>query len=57
MPKYKKNTKHKTTKQKRSIRNKREVKKYIEILNKAYKTITTTYHDLFDKEDYILLPI
>lgn len=48
--------KNKTNKQKRSIRNRREAKKYIELLNHAYKTLTSTYHDLLDKEDYLLLP-
>jgi len=48
--------KNKTNKQKRSIRNRREAKKYIELLNHAYKTLTSSYHDLLDKDDYLLLP-
>lgn len=48
--------KNKTNKQKRSIRNRREAKKYIELLNHAYKTLTSSYEDLLDKEDYLLLP-
>ena len=48
--------KNKTNKQKRSIRNKREAKKYIELLNHAYKTISSSFHDLLDKDDYLLLP-
>ena len=46
----------KTKRQKRSIRNKREAKKYIEILNYAYKTITSSFNILFNEEDYVLLP-
>ena len=48
--------KNKTNKQKRSIRDRKEAKRYIELLNHAYKTISSSYHDLFDKEDYLLLP-
>lgn len=48
--------KNKTNKQKRSIRNRREAKKYIELLNHGYKTLTSSYHDLLDKDDYLLLP-
>ena len=48
--------KSKTNRQKRSIRNKREAKKYIDILNKAYLTITSSFHDILDKDDYVLLP-
>ena len=51
-----KNRRKKTNRKKRSIRNKREAKKYIELLNHAYKTLTSSYHDLLDKEDYLLLP-
>jgi hypothetical protein len=54
--KTKRQKRSKTNKQKRSIRNRREAKKYIELLNHAYKTLTSSYHDLLDKEDYILLP-
>ncbi len=42
-------------KQKRSIKKRYEAKKYIEIFNLAYKCLTSTYHDLFDKDDYLLL--
>ena len=52
----KKNTKKKTNKQKRSIKNRYESKKYIELLNLAYKQITSSWHDIFDKDDYLLLP-
>jgi len=54
--KTKKQKRSKTKKQKRSIRNKREAKKYIEILNYAYKTITSSFNILFNEEDYVLLP-
>ena len=54
--KTKRRTKSKTKKQKRSIRNKREAKKYIDILNRAYMTLTSSFSDLFNPEDYILLP-
>ena len=45
-----------SNKKKRSIRNKREAKKYIDILNQAYMTLTSSFHSLLDKEDYVLLP-
>ena len=48
-------SKNKTYRQKRNIKNRRDAKKYIELLNHAYKCITTSYHDLFHKEDYLLL--
>lgn len=48
--------KNKTNRQKRTIRNRREAKKYIELLNHAYKCITSSYEDLLDKDDYLLLP-
>ena len=51
----KKNTKKKTNKQKRSIKRRYESKKYIELLNLAYKQITSSWHDIFDKDDYLLL--
>jgi len=51
-----KQKRNKTNKQKRSIRNRREAKKYIELLNHGYKTLTSSYHDLLDKDDYLLLP-
>ena len=50
-----KNTKKKTNKQKRSIKIRYQSKKYIEILNLAYKQITSSWHDIFDKDDYLLL--
>ena len=56
MAKTQRKPKRKTNKQKRSIRNRREAKKYIELLNHAYKTLTSSYHDLLDKDDYLLLP-
>lgn len=57
MPKThnKRNRKKKTNKKKKSIRDRREAKKYIELLNHAYKTLTSSYHDIFDKDDYLLL--
>ena len=50
-----KRTKRKTKSQKRAIKNRRESKKYIELMNLAYKQITSSYHDIFDKNDYLLL--
>ncbi len=47
--------KKKTRRQKRSIKNRYEAKKYIEILNMAYKQITSSWHDIFDKDDYLML--
>jgi len=46
--------KHKK-KQKRSIKKRYEAKNYIELMNLAYKQITSSWHDIFDKEDYLLL--
>ena len=46
----------KSKKQKRTIKNRNEAKKYIEILNHAYKTISSSFQDLFHKKDYLLLP-
>jgi len=52
-----KNKRNKTNKQKRSIRNRREAKKYIQLLNRAYKIITSDISAiLFDENDYLLLP-
>ncbi len=51
----KKNTKKKTNKQKRSTKRRYESKKYIEMINLAYKQITSSWHDIFDKDDYLLL--
>ena len=51
----KKNTKKRTNKQKRSKKRRYESKKYIELLNLAYKQITSSWHDIFDKDDYLLL--
>tara|TARA_B100001094_G_scaffold112170_2_gene108041 strand:+ start:2669 stop:3934 length:1266 start_codon:yes stop_codon:yes gene_type:complete len=56
MPKTQRKNKRKTQRKKRSIRNRREAKKYIELLNHAYKCISSSFHDLLDKEDYLLLP-
>jgi hypothetical protein len=50
------NNRSKTNKQKRSIRNRRDAKKYIELLNRSYQMISSSFHELFDKEDYLLLP-
>uniref|UniRef100_A0A6C0BTI5 Uncharacterized protein n=1 Tax=viral metagenome TaxID=1070528 RepID=A0A6C0BTI5_9ZZZZ len=47
--------KKRTKKQKRSIKNRHEARKYIEIMNLAYKQITSSWHDIFDKDDYLLL--
>jgi hypothetical protein len=60
MVKHKRKTNRKkrtnSNNKKRSIRNKREAKKYIDILNQAYMTLTSSFHGLLDKEDYVLLP-
>ena len=48
--------KNKTKNQKRTIKNKKQAKFFLDLLNHAYKCITSSYHDLFDKEDYLLLP-
>ena len=53
--KTKKKLKRKSKKQKRSIKNRNEARKYIEIMNIAYKQITSSWHDIFDKDDYLLL--
>ena len=53
--KTKKRSKRKTKKQKRSIKNRHEAKKYLEIMNLAYKQITSSSNDIFDKDDYLLL--
>ena len=53
--KTKKKPKRKSKKQKRSIKNRNEARKYIEIMNLAYKQITVSWHDIFDKDDYLLL--
>jgi len=47
--------KKKTNKQKKTIRNRREAKKYIELLNHAYKCVSSSFNDIFDKDDYLLL--
>ncbi len=52
---YQKKKKSKTKKQKRTIKNRNEARKYIEIMNIAYKQITSSWHDIFDKDDYLLL--
>ena len=45
-----------SNKKKRSIRNNREAKKYIDILNRAFMTLTSSFHEILDKNDYVLLP-
>jgi len=52
---HKRSHKKKTNRQKRSIKNRNEARKYIEIMNVAYKQITSSWHDIFDKDDYLLL--
>jgi len=51
----KRSKKKKTNRQKRSVKNRNEARKYIEIMNIAYKQITSSWHDIFDKDDYLLL--
>lgn len=51
-----KNNKRKSKKQKKTIKNRNEARKYIELLNLAYKQITSSWHDIFNKDDYLLLP-
>jgi len=51
----KRSHKNKTNRQKRSVKNRNEARKYIEIMNIAYKQITSSWHDIFDKDDYLLL--
>jgi hypothetical protein len=46
--------KHKK-KQRRTIKKRYEAKKYIELMNLAYKCLTSSYHDIFNKDDYLLL--
>lgn len=48
-------SKKKTKRQKKTIKNRNEARKYIEIMNAAYKQITSSWHDIFDKDDYLLL--
>jgi len=55
MVKSKKLTRKHNKKRRKSIKKRYEAKKYIEIFNLAYKCLTSTYHDLFDKDDYLLL--
>ena len=50
-----KNNKKNTNKQKRSTKRRYEAKKYIEVMNTAYKQISSSWHDIFDKNDYLLL--
>ena len=52
---HKRSHKKKTNRQKRSIKNRNEARKYIEIMKVAYKQITSSWHDIFDKDDYLLL--
>ena len=51
----KRSHKKKTNRQKRTIKNRNEARKYIEIMNAAYKQLTMSWHDIFDKDDYLLL--
>ena len=55
MGKSKKLTRKHKKKQRRSIKKRYEAKKYIELMNLAYKQITTSWYDIFDKDDYLLL--
>ena len=52
---HKRSYRKKTNRQKRSVKNRNEARKYIEIMNIAYKQITSSWHDIFDKDDYLLL--
>ena len=55
--KTKRQKRSKTNRQKRSIRNRLESKKYLQLLNRAYKIITNDISAVcFDKEDYLLMP-
>jgi len=57
MPKTQRKPKRKTNRQKRSIRNRREAKKYLQLLNQAYKIITNDISAVcFNEEDYLILP-
>ena len=56
MSKTQRKNRRKTNRKKRSIRNRKEARKYIDLLNHAYKTISSSFHDLLDKDDYLLLP-
>ena len=51
----KRSHKKKTNRQKRTIKNRNEARKYIEIMNATYKQLTMSWHDIFDKDDYLLL--
>jgi len=55
MGKSRKLTRKHKKKQRRTIKNKYEAKKYMDILNLAYKILTSTYNDLFNKDDYLML--
>ncbi len=52
---HKRSNKKRTNRQKRTIKNRNEARKYIEIMNAGYKQITSSWHDIFDKDDYLLL--
>lgn len=52
--KRKRRTKKKTNYQKRTIKNRNEAKKYIELFNLAYYNMSSI-NNLFDKDDYLLL--
>ena len=57
MPKTRRKPKRKTNRQKRSIRNRREAKKYLQLLNRAYKIINDDISAVcFNEEDYLILP-
>ena len=56
MVKTQRKNRRKTKRKKRSIQNKREAKKYIDLLNLAYMHIKKEYDMLFHKDDYLLLP-
>lgn len=51
----KKHTKKHNKKQRRTIKKRYEAKKYIEIMNIAYKIMTSSYGNVFDKDDYLML--
>ena len=54
MGKSKKLTRKLNKKKRRTIKKKYEAKKYMEIFNLAYKCLTSSFHDIFDKDDYLL---
>ncbi len=54
MGKSKKLTRKHNKKKRRTIKTRYEAKKYMEIFNLAYKYLTSSFHDIFDKDDYLL---